>query len=162
MDSKSIGLCPQGFESPRCRFLAEHRVQGPPSRLWTPSCHVCIANDLAQGGQVLASPSAWFPPRAQGDFRNCGGEKKPWPPAVPESLTRRPGFQDSVSERLRRWTRNPLGSARRGSNPLAVAFPPIPQYSSSLWPSPQARPPTRGHAIEASLERLTKTVCPSG
>ena len=30
--------------------------------------------------------------------------------------------QDSVSERLRRWTRNPLGSARRGSNPLAAAF----------------------------------------
>ena len=27
---------------------------------------------------------------------------------------------DSLSERLRRWTRNPLGSARRGSNPLAV------------------------------------------
>ena len=22
MDSKSIGLCPQGFESPRCRFLS--------------------------------------------------------------------------------------------------------------------------------------------
>ena len=31
---------------------------------------------------------------------------------------------DTVSERLRRWTRNPLGSARRGSNPLAVAFVP--------------------------------------
>ena len=29
-------------------------------------------------------------------------------------------FHDSVSERLRRWTRDPLGSARRGSNPLAV------------------------------------------
>ena len=28
-----------------------------------------------------------------------------------------------MSERLRRWTRNPLGSARRGSNPLGVAFP---------------------------------------
>ena len=28
--------------------------------------------------------------------------------------------QDTVSERLRRWTRNPLGSARRGSNPLGV------------------------------------------
>ena len=27
-----------------------------------------------------------------------------------------------MSEWLRRWTRNPLGSARRGSNPLAVAF----------------------------------------
>jgi hypothetical protein len=30
--------------------------------------------------------------------------------------------QDTVSEWLRRWTRNPLGSARRGSNPLGVAF----------------------------------------
>ena len=29
---------------------------------------------------------------------------------------------DSVSERLRRWTRNSLGSARRGSNPLAVVL----------------------------------------
>ena len=29
---------------------------------------------------------------------------------------------DSVSEWLRRWTRNPLGSAREGSNPFAVAF----------------------------------------
>ena len=26
----------------------------------------------------------------------------------------------SVTERSRRWTRNPLGSARRGSNPLGV------------------------------------------
>ena len=31
------------------------------------------------------------------------------------------GQHDTVSERLRRWTRNPLGSARRGSNPLGVA-----------------------------------------
>ena len=31
---------------------------------------------------------------------------------------------DSVSERLERWTRNPLGSARKGSNPLAVALAP--------------------------------------
>ena len=30
------------------------------------------------------------------------------------------GDQDSVSERLRRWTRNPLGFVRRGSNPHAV------------------------------------------
>ena len=29
---------------------------------------------------------------------------------------------DTVSERLRRWTRHPLGSARRGSNPLGVEF----------------------------------------
>ena len=32
------------------------------------------------------------------------------------------GNNDIVSERLRRWTRNPLGSARRGSNPLAVGL----------------------------------------
>ena len=31
---------------------------------------------------------------------------------------------DTVSKRLRRWTRNPLGSARRGSNPLAVVSVP--------------------------------------
>ena len=29
---------------------------------------------------------------------------------------------DTVSERLRRWTRNPLGSARRGSNPSVSIF----------------------------------------
>ena len=29
--------------------------------------------------------------------------------------------RDTVSERSRRWTRNLLGSARRGSNPLGVA-----------------------------------------
>ena len=33
-----------------------------------------------------------------------------------------PRKHDTVSERLRRWTRNPLGSARRGSNPLGVVL----------------------------------------
>ena len=28
--------------------------------------------------------------------------------------------RDTVSEWLRRWTRNPLGSARKGSNPFGV------------------------------------------
>ena len=28
--------------------------------------------------------------------------------------------EDTVSEWLRRWTRNPLGSARKGSNPFGV------------------------------------------
>ena len=32
------------------------------------------------------------------------------------------GSDDTVSEWLRRWTRNPLGSAREGSNPFGVAF----------------------------------------
>ena len=35
----------------------------------------------------------------------------------------RPTRHDMVSEWPRRWTRNPLGSARGGSNPLGVAFP---------------------------------------
>ena len=40
MDSKSIGLCPQGFESPRCRFartaLAQSSMHWPaPAR-----CHL--------------------------------------------------------------------------------------------------------------------------
>ena len=30
--------------------------------------------------------------------------------------------EDTVSEWLRRWTRNPLGSAREGSNPFGVGF----------------------------------------
>ena len=35
----------------------------------------------------------------------------------------------TVSEWLRRWTRNPLGSARRGSNPLGVdVAASVPQY----------------------------------
>ena len=41
-------------------------------------------------------------------------------PLVNASNTSRPGI-DSVSEWLRRWTRNPLGSACKGSNPLGVA-----------------------------------------
>ena len=40
---------------------------------------------------------------------------------------------DSVSERLRRWTRNPLGSARRGSNPLAVDFTSTPFGVRMQW-----------------------------
>ena len=38
------------------------------------------------------------------------------------STTPLPAFRDSVSELLRRWARNPLGSARRRSHLLAVAF----------------------------------------
>ena len=39
----------------------------------------------------------------------------------PKKYLQTHGSQDSVTEWLRWWTRNPLGSARRGSNPLAVA-----------------------------------------
>ena len=40
----------------------------------------------------------------------------------PNAFNSRSSCNDSVSEWLRRWTRNPLGSAREGSNPFAVAF----------------------------------------
>ena len=48
--------------------------------------------------------------------------------------------QDTLSEWLRRWTRNPLGSARRGSYPLGVVFK-----------SSQHEPERRRHAFAAAL-----------
>ena len=39
-----------------------------------------------------------------------------------QPLSRCIAHTDTVSEWLRRWTRNPLGSARRGSNPLGVGI----------------------------------------
>ena len=41
-----------------------------------------------------------------------------------------------MSERLRRWTRNPLGSARRGSNPLGVA--PYELFVPTIYPGDTA------------------------
>ena len=60
-------------------------------------------------------------------------------------------LNDTVSEWLRRWTRNPLGSAREGSNPFGVAF--------------SRRVVARPHAAESSRRgRNTRntTVWPSG
>ena len=47
-------------------------------------------------------------------------------------------FQDSVAERQRRWTRNPLGSVRRGSNPLGVACCILHELGSSLLEAPSS------------------------
>ena len=41
---------------------------------------------------------------------------------------------DTLSEWLRRWTRNPLGSARKGSNPLGVAL--LARYVAGVWMYP--------------------------
>ena len=40
--------------------------------------------------------------------------------------------QDTVSEWLRRWTRNPLGSARKGSNPFGVDLLYLNQWICSI------------------------------
>ena len=53
---------------------------------------------------------------------------------------------DTVSEWLRRWTRNPLGSARVGSNPSGVDY-----LSRTLGD---------GHVM--SERRRAVTPCPSG
>ena len=43
---------------------------------------------------------------------------------------------DTLSEWLRRWARNPLGSARKGLNPLGVAL--LARYVAGVWkPLPQ-------------------------
>ena len=66
---------------------------------------------------VVTSP----PPHCQLE-RACSPELRDVEPIFAYSPRRwpPPSTHDTVSERLRRWTRNPLGSARRGSNPLGV------------------------------------------
>ena len=65
--------------------------------------------------------------------RSAGLEKYPRF-AMPRSEVRAiflyPGT-DTLSEWLRRWTRNPLGSAGKGSNPLGVAL--LARYVAEVW-----------------------------
>ena len=64
--------------------------------------------NVRRGGREVVDVVARVPPQ----LNSCG------------LLTYKQDFnntQDTVSEWLRRWTRNLLGSARRGSNPLGVA-----------------------------------------
>ena len=68
------------------------------------------------------------------------------------------GTTDTLSEWLRRWTRNPLGSARKGSNPLGVAW---------LWcteaPLAQAlRHPKTARTSYASQKKKKTDFCLSG
>ena len=58
--------------------------------------------------------------RARGVFQRLDGIKIPCFGITSRSKPFEKVVTDTVSERLRRWTRNPLGSARRGSNPLGV------------------------------------------
>ena len=99
MDSKSIGLCPQGFESPRCRFWA--------------CFHFRLGCALAFGYSLLSLPRA--------TWRQREPVGRPWLHDHRHKMcTSAQHADDTVPERLRGWTRNPLGSARRGSNPLGV------------------------------------------
>jgi hypothetical protein len=62
---------------------------------------------------------------ACGDAWRQRPERPRWRAAACGRRANRDGihpWHDTLSEWLRRWTRNPLGSARRGSNPLGVDF----------------------------------------
>ena len=63
---------------------------------------------------------------------------------VPGIFSARAHGHDTVSEWLRRWTRNPLGSARRGSNPLGVVCAPR-MVVVEVWPSWKAAWPAEAH-----------------
>ena len=115
MDPKSIGLCPQRFESPRCRWrcgsggprhgsLRQPRsCLGPPQRPAWATGTGAFGRRRPLADLVVQTPGAL-----------------PW---LPQPGLRASCITDSVTEWLRSWTRNPLGFARRGSNPLAVAWP---------------------------------------
>ena len=63
MDSKSIGLCPQGFESPRCRlcsfkrFLFHRPCSRSPCFLFFPLCHISHPLPVSVSLQFSIYPS---------------------------------------------------------------------------------------------------------
>ena len=156
MDSKSIGLCPQALESPRCRAFSA-RCQALLRTLvasqlvtkkscWTPKSAGARLPGTHQGTLAIErsardmrhhdSGPSWgerWPRVGANDaaatdthahtHTHMHGQPLGFTAAVQTTiLVRNWERHDTVSERLRRWTRNPLGSARRGSNPLAVVF----------------------------------------
>ena len=66
----------------------------------------------------------------------------PWklPQKIVQSLTQ-PCAQDEVAEWLRRWTANPLGSARVGSNPILVEGFKSKLHGSTVQQRKRHRPP---------------------
>ena len=116
-----------------CNCMQELSVLGLPKPTTRASCHtyptkhmvhshLCVhfhhidwpfeIDDIAANGQHLS--------QSKGEWLVCCVHK-----SICQKLRNLYAY-DSVSERLRRWTRNPLGSARRGSNPLGVVLlPPL-------------------------------------
>jgi hypothetical protein len=125
MNSKSIGLCPQGFESPRCRFLLGVENASLPivtSRAQAP---------LGRRGLTRAHPSsADVEPRAdasplhvQARMPGRPARGLDWPISMFAQGTGRGNnlrCKDTLAERLRRRPAKPMGSPRVGSNPTSV------------------------------------------
>ena len=138
MDPKSIGLCPQGFESPRCRQGTAATPRVIPVQKMTQllcSCRRVVgqANSKTSTAQVPSqTPLALHGPQLlkcgqpMARLVTLGGSHSSTPDRVHPA-------HDNVSERPRRWTRNPLGSARMGfESPRCRSHcSALPQQSSS-------------------------------
>ena len=65
--------------------------------------------------------------------------------------------QDMLSERLRSWTRNPLGSARVGSNPAHVEIdlhPVLAQLAERLTVAVYTQIPSIGHRFDSGKPEI--------
>merc|ERR1711954_604428 len=108
----------EGYDS---RFGCERsRVQIPvePSifRPYWQLCHVplyCLSNQYVGVGGIMVSIAAF----QAVDPGSIPGRRIV---LVRSEMLNRPSCRDEVAEWLRRWTANPMGSARVGSNPILV------------------------------------------
>jgi hypothetical protein len=134
MDSKSIGLCPQGFESPRCRFVgacgerfrSRRVVQMTPAGL-EPAIPGSVGRCLIHWatGPLLICKAHWCVASAC-VFAVC--MFVPWSGCVRARVCVcapwgcAPRVKDTLAEWLRRRPAKPMGSPRVGSNPTGVGL----------------------------------------
>ena len=101
MDSKSIGLCPQGFKSPSCRL----------------ACGACVCASGNDGCTVVITCVARG--SAHTDKWNGGGSRA-HESAVTHGAQWLADSKDTLAEWLRRRPAKPMGSPCVGSNPTGV------------------------------------------
>jgi hypothetical protein len=127
MDSKSIGLCPQGLESPRCRFLLGVENASLPIVTSRAQAH------LGRRGLMRAHPNtadvepraAASPPDLKASMPGRPARELDWPMSMLRKGPGRgknPSYKDTLAERLGRRPAKPMGSPRVGSNPHNVVF----------------------------------------
>ena len=116
--------------------------------MWQHVC--CIASALVK--QRLAWYAAGAVAFGAGGCLQQGGKRPRAQFIANQALLQ----QDTLSEWLRRWTRNPLGSARKGSNPLGVALPQTLQTAAR--PSRSCNSPATPLATQACAHCVTVVV----
>jgi hypothetical protein len=120
--SKSIGLCPQGLESPRCRFLFGVENASLPIVTSRAQAH------LGRRGLMRAHPkpadveprAAASPPDLKASMPGRPARELDWPMSMLRKGPGRgknPSYKDTLAERLGRRPAKPMGSPRVGSNP---------------------------------------------